>query len=54
MFGYSLAPDGSLPRRSLSFAAASRLTGLVSLDRDLIDCFCAHEPRAEVTKEQPE
>lgn len=23
MFGYSLAPDGSLPRRSLSFAAAS-------------------------------
>lgn len=36
------------------FAADSSLTELVSLDRDLIDCFCAHEPRAEVTKEQPE
>ena len=35
----------------LILAADSSLTELVSADRGLIDLFCAHEPRAAVTKE---
>ena len=35
----------------LILAADSSLTELVSEDRGLIDLFCAHEPRATVTKE---
>ena len=35
----------------LILASDSSLTELVSADRGLIDLFCAHEPRAAVTKE---
>ena len=35
----------------LILASDSSLTELVSEDRGLIDLFCAHEPRATVTKE---
>ena len=50
----SWSARGSLNRPAAAFlilAADSSLTELVSADRGLIDLFCAHEPRAAVTKE---
>ena len=38
----------------LILAADSSLTELVSADRDLIDCFSAHEPGAKLTLQAPE